>query len=193
MSTGQISREFRFMLLLATACSMLLMVTRAGIGERAELNLRTVGAVLQIIGEDFLPVEDAMLARFKKAFVQRSSGRVKIWRGLEKPELWACEATGNGLWAEITLVFVYNAKSSSIAGLRVTEQNETAGLGSQITDEDFFEQFTDIQAGAGVAMSAVKIMSNQFDAVSGATMSSKAVEKIVNHAINLIREGASAL
>lgn len=193
MSTGQISREFRFMLLLATACSMLLMVTRAGIGERAELNLRTVGAVLQIIGEDFLPVEDAMLARFKKAFVQRSSGRVKIWRGLEKPELWACEATGNGLWAEITLVFVYNAKSSSIAGLRVTEQNETAGLGSQITDEDFFEQFTDIQAGAGVAMSAVKIMNNQFDAVSGATMSSKAVEKIVNHAINLIREGASAI
>lgn len=179
---------FKFMLLLAFCCSVLLMLTRAAIGERAELSLRSVDALLQICGAEILPVEELLLERFNGMFARRQGGRVKFWQGIARPEIWACEATGNGMWSEITLVFIYDTRSQQLLGMRVVEQNETAGLGSQITDEAFTDKFSGLTAGNGVAMAAARVTSNQFDAITGATTSSKAVEKIMNKALLAMRE-----
>ncbi len=178
----------KFMLLLAFCCSVLLMLTRAAIGERAELSLRSVDALLQIAGNETLPVEELLLEKFNAMFTRRSGGRIKFWQGNTRPELWACEATGSGMWAEITMVFVYDAMKQQLLGLRVIEQNETAGLGSLIVDEAFTDQFNGLSAGNGVAMSAARVMNNQFDAVTGATASSRAVEKLINRALQTMRQ-----
>ncbi|HNX77599.1 MAG TPA: FMN-binding protein [Candidatus Rifleibacterium sp.] len=184
MSAENIARSpTGFMLLLAFCCSLLLMFTRASIGERAEVSLRSIDALLQIAGAEILPVEEQLLEHFDRMFVRRTGGRIKLWQGIARPDLWACEATGNGMWAEITLVFIYDKTSGQLQGLRVVDQNETAGLGSLITDEAFTDQFAGITARQGVALAAARVMSNQFDAVTGATTSSRAVEKLLNRAM----------
>ncbi len=176
------------MLLLAFCCSLLLMTTRTAIGERAEVSLRSLDALLQIAGEEILPVEEQILERFNSLFVRRSGGRIKFWQGRANPQLWACEATGNGMWSEITLVFIVDRKSFQLQGLRVVEQNETAGLGSQITETAFSDQFNGIVAGSGVKLAAARVMDNQFDAITGATRSCLAVEKIVNRALQMLQQ-----
>lgn len=183
-STGPV----KFMLLLAFCCSALLVITRAAIGERAELSLRSIDALLQIAGHETLPVEEQLLERFNAMFARRSGGRIKFWQGKVRPELWACEATGNGMWAEITLVFIFDTMKQQLLGMQVVEQNETAGLGSLITDETFADKFDGLAAGNGVAMSSARVLNNQFDAVSGATTSSRAVEKIINGALKAMHQ-----
>ncbi len=177
-----------FMLLLAFCSSMLLMTTRTAIGERAEVSLRSLDALLQIAGEEILPVEEQVLDRFNSLFIRRSGGRIKFWQGRANQHLWACEATGNGMWSEITLVFIIDRKSFQMQGLRVVEQNETAGLGSQITEMAFLDQFNGIVAARGVKLAAARVMDNQFDAITGATRSCLAVEKIVNRALQLLQQ-----
>ncbi|MDD2998485.1 MAG: FMN-binding protein [Candidatus Riflebacteria bacterium] len=186
--SGAILLEFKFMLILATLCSALLMLTRATVGERAELTPRTASAILEMLGEETIPGQSVAIDHFKAVFKHRLSGRIKLWQSVVKPELWACEATGNGMWAEITLVFVFNRAGRQIIGLRVVEQNETAGLGGLIAEETFCEQFADLHTEHGVEMAAARVMNNQFDAVSGATVSSRAVEKILNRALNALND-----
>ena len=181
-------KELKFMLLLASFCALLLIMTRAAIGERAEIRLRSVDAILQIAGEETLPVEDQLLDRFNQLFARRAGGRIKFWQGSRHPELWACEATGNGMWAEITLVFIIDTITWRMQGLQVVEQNETAGLGSLIADENFSEKFTGLNVAAGITLAPFKALDNQFDAVTGATTSSKAVEKILNRALNELKK-----
>lgn len=186
--SGAMLLEFKFMLILATLCSALLMLTRATVGERAELTPRTASAILEMLGEETIPGQSVAIDNFKAVFKHRLSGRIKLWQSVVKPELWACEATGNGMWAEITLVFVFNRAGRQIIGLRVVEQNETAGLGGLIAEETFCEQFADLHTEHGVEMAAARVMNNQFDAVSGATVSSRAVEKILNRALNALND-----
>lgn len=187
-SSKGLSADFKFMLILATFCSVFLMTTRATVGVRAELMPRTVDAILEILGEEMIPGQSVALDRFKSIFQPRLSGRVKLWQSLSKPELWACEATGNGMWAEITLVFIFNRTDRKILGFRVVEQNETVGLGSMISEEAFCEQFTGLHVVGGVEMVLARVMDNQFDAVSGATVTSRAVEKIMNKGITVLND-----
>ena len=84
-------KDLKFMLLLASFCALLLIMTRAAIGERAEISLRSVDAILQIAGEKTLPVEEQLLDRFNQLFSRRAGGRIKFWQGGRRPELWACE------------------------------------------------------------------------------------------------------
>ncbi len=78
------------------------------------------------------------------------------------------------MWAEITLVFVVDLSKKQIIGLRVTDQKETPGVGSKIAEEEFFSQFNSMSC-----VNEVKV-----DAVTGATTSSKSVEKLLNRALS---------
>lgn len=181
-------KDLLFMLILSSFCAFLLLATRSAVGERAELSAGTADAILKILGKDILPSDDRLIEAFSGIFVRRQSGKIKFWRGVDNPELWACEASGNGMWGEITLAFVLDSSSWKIIGLRIVEQNETAGLGGQISEDRFVEQFTGLNGENGVEMASYKIMNNQFDAVTGATASSKSVEKLLNKALLALRE-----
>ncbi|PKL49999.1 MAG: hypothetical protein CVV42_04885 [Candidatus Riflebacteria bacterium HGW-Riflebacteria-2] len=175
--------EIRFMLILATLCAVLLLLTRAGIGSRADQSLTAIRAAGEICGID-LPQDSAEAVKvFDRHFVLRSRGRFQFWQSSNKTGLWLCQARGAGMWAEITLLFAYDSTHRRIVGLRVLEQNETAGLGDRIGEEDFYGQFDELEAANGVEMKAIRIHGNQFDAVSGATITSRAVETLLNRAL----------
>lgn len=121
--------------------------------------------------------------RFLNEFRLVQKGRVKFWKNASDSALLACEATGSGMWNEITIVFVYDTSKQKIMGLRVTEQNETAGVGSRITEEEFYSQFTDSLLDAVASAKVNEGPDVKVDAITGATTSSRAVEKLLEKAL----------
>ncbi len=173
-------KDILFMLILATTCSILIMATRTAVGEKAEVPQSAAEAIVA------LSLLDSGLSAFdimQKEFVRRSSGRFIWWQAAENPAIWACLATGAGMWAEIRLVFVFNSDQQRITGMRVIDQNETAGLGDRIADPFFYEQFDDIMVAGEIKMALSGAGQGQFDAITGATVTSKAIQDIINRAL----------
>lgn len=185
--------EIKFMLVLATLCALLLLITRAGVGSRADLSAAAIAAAGQICSLEIPEEPTAAAAAFNQHFTLRSRGRIQLWQKNADAGLWLCQARGAGMWAEIALMFAYDRTHRRIIGMRVLEQNETAGLGDRIGEDTFFDQFDDMEAASGIEMKAIRIRANQFDAVSGATITSRAVETIINRALRHLDQVASAL
>ena len=171
MNKNSLWSEIRFMLILSFICALFLGGTRIAIGERAELSDKTIDSIYNILGEKI--DHNSIYEQFAKDFKQLNKGRIKIWKNNKKPSILAYEATGSGMWAEITLVFVVDSFKKELLGLSVTEQKETPGVGSKISEEEFYTQFN--------AMSYQN--EAKVDAITGATTSSKAVEKLLNKAL----------
>lgn len=73
--------------------------------------------------------------------------------------------------------------NGKITGLDVVLQNETAGLGSKCTEPDFTSQFAGKSASVlGYSKTDAKA-DNQIDAISGATITTKAVTEAANAAV----------
>ncbi len=97
---------------------------------------------------------------------------------------YAVPAGGPGFQDTIQLLFGYDADRSRVVGMTVLESRETPGLGDGIyKDMDFVDQFRDlvvdpkpelVKGGASEPW--------QVDAITGATISSKAVVNIVGDA-----------
>ena len=64
--------------------------------------------------------------------------------------------------------------TGTITGFEVLSMSETAGLGAKCTNDDFKGQFAGIQAPAEM------VMNQDFDQISGATITTKAVTDAVN-------------
>ena len=85
------------------------------------------------------------------------------------------ESSAYGYAGDITLLVAVN-NDGTVNGLVVRELSETYGLGAQaLTDTAFLEQFLGTSGEAEVG--------NNVDALTGATVSSKAVTKAVNSAV----------
>ncbi len=203
--------EILFMLVLSFICAALLGGTRAAIGDRADLSEQTVAAIYDILENSEVScacevggaceVADAVkyashvegkdrdsdsnddYKRFIKEFNIVQKGRIKYWKNTSDTDLIACEATGSGMWDEITLVFAYDLSKKLLLGMRVTEQKETAGIGSRITEKEFYNQFTGISPDIIASDNEKKEFEINVDAITGATTSSKSVEKLLNKAL----------
>lgn len=82
------------------------------------------------------------------------------------------------------------SEEGMVKGVNVISQTETAGLGSNCTDEDFLEQYKGKVE--EITVSKTNAKDNQINAISSATVTSKAVTKGVNaaiEAINILKEG----
>ncbi len=87
----------------------------------------------------------------------------------------------NGYGGNITIA-VGLLPDATIKGISVISQGETAGLGAVCAEEKFTEQFAGIQ-GPVEYVKTGKTEPNQIDAISGATITTKAVTEAVNAAI----------
>ncbi len=83
------------------------------------------------------------------------------------------------------LVLIVGIKNDgTILGYEVAESSETPGLGTQVAEADFKDQFKDKAASALTAVKGKATADNEIVTVSGATISSKAVVEGVNLAID---------
>ena len=95
---------------------------------------------------------------------------------------WAVPGEGSGFQDTIKLLFGYRSDRARVVGLQVLESRETPGLGDKIfKDADFVAGFSDLAPAPEVVVvkKGTRSAPNEIDGITGATISSKAVAKIV--------------
>ena len=108
-----------------------------------------------------------------------------------QPAGWVLPGSGQGFADRIELLVAVDASFSKVMGISILKQSETPGLGDYITKET--EPFRkDFASGDLSALSKIVVkkatenpdtQKNQVEAISGATISSEAVSKIVNQTL----------
>jgi Na+-transporting NADH:ubiquinone oxidoreductase subunit C len=105
---------------------------------------------------------------------------------------YALPISGQGFWAPIKGVIGIKADRKTVTGIAFYEQNETPGLGAEITQPPFRSQFEALTFSADdkpvrIVRPGAELGSGQVHAVTGATQTSVRVEKIINSAVTTWR------
>ena len=159
----------------------------------------TVAALLAVVNQFTLPIiQAAQLEKTQKAiqavlpggydteitdFTDESGLVSKVYKGQSG---YAVEVKPVGFNGEITLMVGIDHEGKAL-GISVVSQAETAGLGAVIADggekgQSFRNQFAGMEG-----LLAVKKDGGEVEAVSGATISSRAVVKGVNAALDCVK------
>lgn len=92
----------------------------------------------------------------------------------------------------ITLVFGYSL-DGNIKGIQIMTISETAGLGMNATKPEWLGQFLNKKVDKFVVTKTGASADDQIDALSGATITSKAVVNAINAGISFINDASPAL
>ncbi|HNX75096.1 MAG TPA: FMN-binding protein [Candidatus Rifleibacterium sp.] len=106
--------------------------------------------------------------------------------------LFVVAFTGQGFWDNISGFIALDLKNRLVKGLEFTQHGETPGLGGRISEPEFKARFngkpfTTLRPdGRWLKLVAEKTASkpDEVDGITGATGTSNAIEKIVNHTIS---------
>ena len=149
-----------------------------------------------------------------KSYEDISADGMKIYKGLtENNDLagYAFVAEGTGFQGVIRMIAGIAPDMQTMLGMQVLEQVETPGLGAKITEDRFEQQFSGLQPNWSGAMAVVsqgadtsseavipvfityvKILipddPNEIQAITGATISSAAVVRIINQHLHTLEE-----
>lgn len=175
--------SFFFVFLLSAANSLTV--------ERSKKNqeLFKIRAILNALNVSFSNDEEA-LEKFSK-FVQRvQPSDIELYRAsLDGETFYAHVFQGNGLWGPIAGVIAVDATATKIVGIDFVSQNETPGLGARIEERWFKEQFRGKSTEKGLIVTKTRTgAENEVDAITGATSTSKAVERIINDALKDLKK-----
>lgn len=107
---------------------------------------------------------------------------------------FCAKVSANGYGGAVVMMIGVD-KEMNVQGIEILSQSETAGLGAKITEDKFKNQF------AGKSLADLKLVKKptaspqEFEAVTGATISSRAVENGIAQACDMItalfiKEGA---
>ena len=95
---------------------------------------------------------------------------------------YAIPARGPGFQDTIVLLYGYRLDTARVVGMQVLESRETPGLGDKIfKDPDFVAEFESLEVQPAIVL--VKgggSAANEVDSITGATISSRAVVRIIN-------------
>ncbi len=101
----------------------------------------------------------------------------------------AFKVTGRGHMAPITALIALGPDLKTMKGLVILEQQETPGLGGRITEGDFLDQFRSVAVEPELVILPAgrePAKENEVEGITGATMTSRALEDMVNQAIREI-------
>jgi electron transport complex protein RnfG len=96
---------------------------------------------------------------------------------------YAIPAEGPGFQDTIKLIYGFDPVKRQIVGMRVLESRETPGLGDKIVkDRNFAENFRALGVDPNIKLvkNGAKSAPNEVNAITGATISSRSVVKILN-------------
>ena len=140
---------------------------------------------------------------FDRDVKQKSLGSLQVYEytptGGTKVEGYAIPFTGAGLWGPVSGVIALQPDFKTIRGVRFFKQEETPGLGGEISAEWFQKQFMGkkiVSQGGEPGFSVLKPEApagpNAVDGITGATMTSNRVETMLtNVARDIYKETSS--
>ncbi|MDP8215922.1 MAG: FMN-binding protein [Candidatus Kaelpia imicola] len=99
---------------------------------------------------------------------------------------YAIIARGNGYQGEIEILVILSKNLKFIKGIEILQNIETPGLGGKIASRDFKGQFKNLKISSGIDYIKGREPSspNQIQAITGATISSLSIVKIINLALD---------
>lgn len=100
----------------------------------------------------------------------------------------AFEANGGGFQGNIKIMVGLNTDYLKLKAIKVLEQNETPGLGNRIKEPQFEDQFKGLEVKPKIEYIKYRKPEkpNQITAITGATISSDAVVKNINNAVEKV-------
>jgi len=101
---------------------------------------------------------------------------------------WVVKTAGQGYADKIEMLIGLDPMIEKITGIFVLDQKETPGLGNKIVTDEWRAQF--LAKSTDQPLATVKGQAsagNEIDAITGATISSKAVTDIINAAVKNLR------
>ena len=116
----------------------------------------------------------------------REQGEQAVYGGYNEQGVfvgYAIPGAGPGFQDTIALLYGYTPQRKLVLGMEVLESRETPGLGDKIyKDADFVGAFgaLSIEPKIVAVKKGKKSQANEIDAITGATISSKAVVRIIN-------------
>ncbi|MCM8797937.1 MAG: FMN-binding protein [Candidatus Omnitrophica bacterium] len=153
--------------------------TRERILRNQELKIKT--AVLNALEIDYPPekIEEVFSKNIEKI---ENKGRV-IYRTAKREV--AILFSGPGLWGNISGVLALKPDLETIQGIQIISQEETPGLGGRIAEKSFLERFVNKKTIPRLLLvpEGKAKRENEVDAITGATMTSRAFEELLNKSI----------
>ncbi len=97
---------------------------------------------------------------------------------------------GNGFQGKVRIIFGLTTDLNNITAIEILDQVETPGLGTKITEPPFTEQFKQLQVNPKIewVKGVEPEKPNEIQAITGATISSKAVVAIINEGVQQMRK-----
>jgi len=131
-------------------------------------------------------VREGVLARFESPDGSLPKEEA-VYAGYDEADKlvgFAIPAEGPGFQDTIKLIYGYDPARQRVVGMQVLESRETPGLGDKIIkDDSFLDCFSDLAVSPDVvAIKTGRTQDHEVDAISGATISSVAVVRIINEA-----------
>ena len=152
------------------------------LNERLRLKRAVLYAAGVQLPDDAVEIEKAFDNRVTE--VKDGTGRVKYYEvaesGSSNIESYVVIRMGAGLWGEITAGVGFDKDLQTFKGLEVIDQNETPGLGGRIGETWFKEQFRGKRPPLATVPEGDAMNENQFQAVTGASYSTAAIQDIMN-------------
>ena len=184
---------------LSVACAVLLTGVSALLAERQERNRRLdeIVNILAVLKIDLGPAAAArdIEAAYQANVEAKAKDGVKVYvlkaaQPGGSPRAYAFEVRGMGLWGPVKGLLAVEPDLDTIRGIRFYEQEETPGLGGRIGETEFTQKFegkrlrsADGAVGLRIVMGAAADDPHAVDAITGATLTCKAVEQFVNEDI----------
>jgi len=168
------------------AVSGIYLATRATVIGNEQLYLKR--AVLSAAGFEAPGDPTAQETLYSNAIreVRGEDGNLRYYAvtGDGKEAGYVFPASGPGLWGKIEAVVGFDANLGRLTGVDFTKQNETPGLGARISEDWFRLQFRGKTGPFTRVPEGTKSDSpTEFDAITGATITSRAVQQILNSTI----------
>jgi len=151
-----------------------------------------IRAVLNAMGIPYTS-DDEAIDIFKSKVTMETKDSYNLFSAeVDGEKVYAILFNGSGLWGNISGVLAVNSDVSRIVGIDFISQSETPGLGGRIEESWFKEQFRNEAVVNGkVSVSTTKVPDSkddgQVDAITGATLTSKSIEKIIATYIPILK------
>jgi len=163
------------------------------------LRFKKIPAVVDIyaaMGQEFSPVEHAALEEellAEKRFVDIGAKEPMLFFVVKKdgePAAVALEGIGQGFGGDVGVMIGVDLATAEVTGIGVTTMSETPGVGTRVREPAFAAQFAGVP---GTTVFKVKKDGGPIDAITGATISSRAVTDAVAAAMATFREHEDAI
>lgn len=143
-----------------------------------------VRAVLNAMGIPYENDEEAINVFKSKITVEMKDSYSLFSSEVDGETVYAILFNGSGLWGNISGVLAVDSNVSRIVGIDFISQSETPGLGGRIEESWFKEQFrNEAIVNDKIVVSTAKVSDSKddglVDAITGATLTSKSIEKII--------------